>query len=135
MEDKTFVLITIMLIPLATFILSSITLWLIHVVITLRESVHRYGWATYSTFKKEFSKIEWRYDVNFYTREIELRGDGSRINDFSYKLDLKDMIIRDPVSYFLSRMYIRWHTKKYKIHRRKAVKIKWRSYEKETFAS
>lgn len=105
------------------FIAIILAVWLAHVMMVRDEGID-YGWASYDRFKKEFNKVDWRYEEDF---KRSLFGHEERLtftNRDMYhagviKFNYKGMIMYDPISYFMSGLYVRSYIKKNGLRRKK----------------
>lgn len=83
--------------------------WAVHLSMTSDGSI-KYGWASYSTFKKWFSSYEWKGDNVFkgslWNREMKCTYHAGII-----KFEGIGMKINDPFSYLLVRIYVRKYIK------------------------
>jgi hypothetical protein len=105
------------------WLIFSMIIWGVHISM-IRNDGCAYGWATYSKFKREFNKYTWNFDYIF-TDSLFNYPEGGYLHASIYRFNNKGMIMRDPVSYLLSALYIRNYIKRnYKIPNKKNV-VEW----------
>jgi competence protein ComGC len=97
------ILLSILILTILIFL---IVHWIVHISMVKNEGC-KYGWGTFKRFKKEFDKYEW--NNHGYSSSLFNYCEGGYIHADIYKFNNKGMIMRDPFSYLLSKIYIRKH--------------------------
>ena len=101
--------------------------WLTHLSMT-KESVTYAGWAGYRKFKKHFNEVDWEWDNNYKYSLFSMK---YRINEYhanSIIFNNNGMLIHNPISYILVKMYVHRYIKKHfrpKKSKPKKIKVKW----------
>ncbi|PZT57458.1 hypothetical protein DN757_02035 [Paenibacillus silvae] len=99
------IVLTILFLALLLIIID----WAVHLSMTSDDSI-KYGWASYSTFKKWFRDYDWKGDNVFkgslWDREMKCTYHAGII-----KFEGIGMKINDPFSYLLVRIYVRKYIK------------------------
>ena len=92
--------------------------WSTHISMTKNYTLAS-GWGNYKKFKKYFEAIEWDYDESF-KRSLFSSGTASEYHADILKFNGNGMIINNPISYLLVRVYVyKYIDKNFK------TKIKW----------
>lgn len=99
-------------------------IWIIDVYITKGDS-SKYGWASYQTFKKEYSKYKWKLTHEMFTTSLTSESGENRISYITYAVNFSgaDMIINNPLGYILTKLFI-WKEFK-RFNKREVEKVKW----------
>lgn len=88
--------------------------WLVHISM-VRDSCHTYGWAGFKKFREHFDKTEWVYENDIYGEG--LFGVTGRYQKDKYfasiiKFDDIGMIINNPISSLLVKLYVKGYIQK-----------------------
>ncbi|WP_339304301.1 hypothetical protein NST33_17820 [Paenibacillus sp. FSL L8-0435] len=89
--------------------------WLTHISMT-KSSTESCGWANYKQFKENWNKYEWT-PLRHYPKFFENEEHKCYFHVGVIKFENKGMKIRDPISYWLAKRYVR------KLH--KLPSVKW----------
>lgn len=114
----TLAFIMIMFLFFVTFI------WIIDVYVTKGDS-YKYGWASYRTFRREYSKYDWKLTYEMLTTSLTSESGNNRISSITYSANFSgvDMIINNPIGYIFTKLFI-WKEFK-RFNKREVEKVKW----------
>ncbi|MFW6016929.1 MAG: hypothetical protein ACOCRK_10865, partial [bacterium] len=90
--------------------------WICHLIMTKKNNVKSY-WGNYNSFKKEFNKINWEYNIYGYGSLFKDHLFGGYPIYFSsqYHVNIIRLngkgIYLDPVSWVLSKLYVKKYIK------------------------
>jgi hypothetical protein len=115
----------LVILVLSAFVFHAILEWIFHIQMT-KDRTHTYGWANYKKFRHQFDKRKWVFneDYGLYSNKDNSCYYFAHLNVI--KFDDKGMLIHNPVSYWLTRFYVRSYIKQNNLYKKtKGNVVKW----------
>lgn len=105
-----FTLIVAAIIILAVVVIGSMMDWIVHISM-VKEQTTQYGWAGHKKFIEQFHKAEWEYQPYWRKSLFGKEYEKDQYHANIFKFNSKGMIINNPVSYLIVKLYVSGYIK------------------------
>lgn len=112
-------LLSIVIVLLALGVVWLFVDWLVHISM-VKENCDTYGWAGFKKFREHFDKIEWVYESRWENSLFGKVYSNDRFFAHVIKFNGVGMIINNPISFLLAKLYVQGYIQKY--HKDEIVK-------------